>query len=50
MRLLLRWWPFAGGIAGFALGIVFLVRLDRPQLYFWLFLALLMLHHFEEVA
>jgi hypothetical protein len=50
VRHLYRWWPFAGGIAGFALGIVFLVRLDRPQLYFWLFLALLMLHHFEEAA
>jgi hypothetical protein len=50
VRALFRWWPFAGGIAGLALGIVFLVRLDRPPLYFWLFLALLMLHHFEEVG
>jgi hypothetical protein len=45
-----RWWPVAGGIAGLILGVVFLVELDRPPLYFWLFLSLLMLHHFEEVA
>ena len=50
MRHLFRWWAVAGGIAGLILGVVFLVELNRPPLYFWLFLALLMLHHFEEVA
>jgi Protein of unknown function with HXXEE motif len=50
VKPLFRWWPVAGGVGGLLLGIWFLVELDRPPLYFWLFLALLMLHHFEEVA
>ena len=54
MKRLFRWWPVAGGIAGFVLAAGLLAQpdelSDHPGRYFWLFLALLMLHHFEEAA
>jgi Protein of unknown function with HXXEE motif len=54
VRQLFRWWPVVGGLAGLALGIWFLAKPHglpgHPEPYFWLFLSLLMLHHFEEAA
>ncbi len=52
MKKIYRWWPVAGGLTGLLLGGYVLTRLDvlraQPDLFFWLFLALLMLHHVEE--
>jgi hypothetical protein len=54
VKRVFRSWPVAGGIAGLALGVWLLAQpgelSDHPGRYFWLFLALLMLHHFEELA
>lgn len=54
MQRVLRWCAVAGGVAGVVLGGWVLVQADElsnhPGRYFWLFLALLMLHHFEEIV
>lgn len=54
MRRRFRWWAVIGGLAGAVLGIWLLADRDglsdHPGRYFWVFLALLMLHHFEELA